>query len=358
MRRSIALAVLGLIASTAALTAQLDPALLGQGVSTGPTIQGFLFADTRYTATEGQDPGFRLGQIVGHATASLSEHVVFFGELSLSYRGSGYVATMERAILRYDFNDAVKVSAGRYHTPISYWNTAYHHGLWLQGSVDRPLAVTFGTPFIPVHFVGAMVEGRIPNTPVHYMGGVGNGRSSSGIGAQDGGDANGRRAVILSGSVQPTDLPGLRVGGGAYLDRVPDAGAGETDERILSGHVVWNRGMLDIVAEYIDVSHEPVAGGGTLGSSAYYVHAGVRLSGSLDDFTPYGRWETMDVDPADPVFGAVLPDYEALIVGVRYDVESLAALKAEYRNETFAAGSAAASFILQASFAIPIGGQS
>ena len=354
MRRSIALTMAALSLGSTALAGQLAPA----SVSTGPSIQGFLFGDVRYTTTEGDDPGFRIGQIVAHGNATLSERVVFFGELSLSDRGSGYVASMERAILRYEFNDAFKVSAGRYHTPISYWNTAYHHGLWLQGSVDRPRAVTFGTPFIPVHFVGAMAEGRIPNTPVHYMGGFGNGRSSSGIGAQDSGDANAHRAVILSGSVQPTNLPGVRVGGGVYLDRVPDGGAGETDERILSGHVVWNRGMLDVVAEYIDVSHEPAAGGGTLGSSAYYVHVGVRLSGAFEDLTPYARWEDTDIAAADPVFGAALPDYEALVAGVRYDLASLAAIKGEYRNETFGGGSALDSFIVQASFAIPIGGQS
>ncbi len=359
MRRSITLAIAGLALVSTGLSAQLSPAVTGQAVSTGPTIQGFLFGDARYVTTEGTDPGFGLGQVVAHANGSLSEHVVFFGELSLSYRGSSYVTTVERAILRYDFNDAVKVSVGRYHTPISYWNTAYHHGLWLQGSVDRPRAVTFGTNFIPVHFVGAMVEGHVPGTPLHYMGGVGNGRNSSGVGAQDGGDANGNRAVILSGSVQPIDLGGFRVGGGMYLDRVPDSGAGETDERILSAHAVWNRGMLEVVAEYIDVSHEPASGGASLGSSAYYVHAGVRLpSGPLEDVTPYARWEDTDIDAADPVFGATLSNYEALVAGVRYDFDGLAALKSEYRSETFGTGSAVSSLVVQASFAIPVGGQS
>jgi hypothetical protein len=190
------------------------------------------------------------------------------------------------------------------------------------------------------------------------MGGVGNGRSSNGVGAQDGGDANGNRAVILSASVQPSNLSGFQVGGGVYVDRVPDAGFGETDELLWTGHVVWERGMFDFIAEYIDVTHEPSAGGASRGSSAYYVHLGVRLPGNLDDLTPYGRWESMDIDTADPVFGGILPDYDGLVVGLRYDLESLAALKAEYRNEELGGGSAVSSFFMQASFAVAIGGQS
>ena len=350
MPSSLRLALAGLSLAVAPVAAQL-----GQ---TGPTVQGFIFGDAVYSAMEGPGTeGFQLGQIVGHANAVLAERVLFFGEVSLTYRSGSYAVNMERAILRYEFSDALKLSAGRYHTPISFWNTAYHHGLWLQASVARPEPVKFGTAFIPVHFVGAMVEGRLPNTPVHYMAGVGNGRNSSGVGAQDGGDANDHRAVVLSASVQPLSLLGFRVGGGLYLDRVPDAGVGETDELIWSGHVVWERGPLDLIGEYIDVTHEPVNGGTSIGSTAYYVHAGWSLPGAWRAFTPYARWEEMDVPAVDPVFGGLLPDYEAVVAGIRYDLDAPAAIKAEYRREKILDIDRDAVF-LQASFAIPIGGQS
>lgn len=337
--------------------ALLAPPVSGQAPPTGPTVQGFLFGDAVFTEADGTAPdGFQLGQIVGHANATLAERVLFFGELSLTYRSGSYAVSMERAILRYDFSDALKVSVGRYHTPISFWNTAYHHGMWLQESVARPEAVKFGTSFIPIHFVGAMLEGRLPNTPVHYVAGIGNGRSGNGIGAQDGGDANGHRAAIVSASVQPPSLPGFRVGGGLYLDRVPDSGTGSIDERIWSGHAAWDRGALGLVAEYIDVTHDP-AGGGSVGSSAYYLHAGVRLPGAWSAVTPYGRWEEMDVDITDPLFGGVVPDYEAIVAGVRYDLDAPTALKAEYRREKVFSVDRD-SFFVQASFAMPIGGQS
>ena len=337
--------------------ALLTPALAAQEPDTGPAIQGFVFGDVLFTRADGNaDDGFKLGQIVAHANATLSEHVLFFGELSITARNTGYSVGMERAILRYDFNDAVKLSVGRFHTPISYWNTAFHHGLWLQGSVARPRAVTFGTRFIPVHFVGLMAEGQFPNTPLHYAAGVGNGRGENVAAAGDGGDVNRDRAVILSASVRPASLLGFRVGGGLYFDQVPNSTGPESNERIVSGHIVWDRGMLDVVAEYIDVSHEPVGGGASIGSSAYYIHAGVRLPGEWSDVTPYGRWEEMNVELSDPVFGGPLQDYEAIVAGVRYDLDASAAIRAEYRNEKSVGGPRTDALFLQASFAISVPG--
>jgi hypothetical protein len=60
-------------------------------------------------------------------------------------------------MVRYDFSDQFKISAGRFHTPIGYWNTAFHHGSWLQTSVARPEMIKFGSRFIPTHFVGLIV---------------------------------------------------------------------------------------------------------------------------------------------------------------------------------------------------------
>ena len=69
------------------------------------------------------------------------------------------------------------MSFGRYHTPINWWNTAFHHGQWLQTTISRPEMTQFGGRFIPVHFVGALVEGNAPAAGwnVNYQAGIGNG---------------------------------------------------------------------------------------------------------------------------------------------------------------------------------------
>ncbi len=94
---------------------------------------------------------------------------------------TGFNVELERLIIRYDLNDYLKVSFGRYHTPINYWNTAYHHGAWLQTGISRPEMTQFGGSFIPVHFVGMLVEGAVPagGLNLNYNFGLGNGRSTT-----------------------------------------------------------------------------------------------------------------------------------------------------------------------------------
>jgi hypothetical protein len=323
----------------------------------GPFVQAFLFGDVIFSALDGDRPdGFKLGQMVGHANVTLSQNLVFFGELSISARSSGYVLAMERAILRYDFNDAAKVSTGRYHTPISYWNTEFHHGLWLQGSVARPEAIKFGSRYIPVHFVGAMFEGNLKSVPLYYAAGVGNGRSTSLSGGGDAGDINGSRAFIVSASLRPTGLFGLRIGGAVYADRISDEIGEYADERIASGHVAWVRGNVKASAEYIRVTHRQLGTDVSTVSPSYYFHLGYQLPGAMRALTPYARYENTDIADGDVVFTGVLDDYEAFLAGLRYDFDAFATLKAEFRNEQFAMGDRMNAFYLQASFAVPVSG--
>jgi len=315
-----------------------------------------LFGDMLYQESEGSVPGegFKLGQMVGHGNVLLTDRVALFGEVSLTGRDTGYGIEVERAILRYDFGDAFKLSAGRYHTPISYWNTAYHHGLWLQGSVARPEAVKFGSKFIPVHFVGALAEGKIPGAPVTYSAGIGNGRAQNIARAGDAGDSNGSRAVFASGAWQPGGLLGFRVGGGVYLDEVPIAGGVNADERITNGHIVWDRGSVEFISEYLNIRHVDPLNAEATTSTAVYAHAGVRLGGKYRELMPYVRYERMNIASGDVVFEGVVPDYEAFLGGLRWDFSEYAALKFEYRDQKFGSGARVGTLYIQASFAVPL----
>ena len=122
-----------------------------------------------------------MGQMVGHVIADLDERFTFFSEVSVTGRDNGYSIEVERALVRYDFSDAFKISVGRFHTPVGYWNAAFHHGSWLQTSVARPEMIKFGSRFIPTHFVGLIAEGGMPASPLRlgYSLGVGNGRAAN-----------------------------------------------------------------------------------------------------------------------------------------------------------------------------------
>src|SRR2546425_487175 len=147
---------------------------------------------------------------------------------------TGFNAEVERAIIRFDHSDKLKVSFGRYHTPINWWNTAFHHGQWLQTTISRPEMVQFGGRFIPVHFVGALVEGGVPagGWNLNYQAGVGNGRGSVISRSGDFGDNNNNRAWLVNVFTKPDVAFGLQVGGSVYFDRITSAGRPEFSERI------------------------------------------------------------------------------------------------------------------------------
>lgn len=323
----------------------------------GPSVHVMGFGDVSYLLTERDTPdGFLLGQAVGHMSAHLAERVAVFGEMSATARPTGFTVELERLILRYDFSDAFKLSLGRYHTPVSYWNDAFHHGLWLQTSVARPQMIRFGGLLIPVHFVGALAEGSFPASGLGfgYSLGIGNGRGENLARAGDAGDVNGNTAVLAGIRTRPAALLGLEVGGGLYLDRPSPAVGSDVDERILTGYVALERETPEVMAEYARLRHRPSDGSGpAVSSDAFYVQVGYRLPGAGGSVKPYGRVERIEVPGTNPLLGTLGLDYSGQILGVRYDVSSLVALKLEARSERFGGGDRVNSLVVQGSFAIP-----
>lgn len=316
-----------------------------------PPVTVLGFADVDYLETERSiEDGFVLGQVVGHLSAGLSPHLTVFSEVSATARPDAFRIEVERIILRYDFSDRFKLSGGKYHTPISYWNTAFHHGLWLQTTVGRPQMIRFGSRLLPVHFVGVLLEGSFPQTALglNYGVGFGNGRHDDLARAGESGDANEHRAFLGTVFARPTSPFGLQVGAATYFDRAETDGV-EIDERIVSTHAVWARDRPEALVEYVWISHDPETGDSRT-SHAGYGQLGWRLSGAAEPAKPYVRYERIDTAANDPLFDPVEADYEALVAGVRYDFSSLAALKAEVRNEDFEGEERAWSLWLQAAF--------
>ncbi len=324
----------------------------------GPAFQPLGFGDVSYvTSNGGVAEGFVIGQLVGQFTAALTHRLTIFTELSANARSDNYTLDVERLFFRYDFTDAFKVSAGRYHTPISYWNTAYHHGLWLQTTTQRPSVIRFGTTLVPIHFVGVLAEGTIRpgSLGLGYAAGLGNGRNTNLARAGDGGDANDARAATFALHWRPPALIGFQIGGGAYFDRIPAVSEEpELRERIFSAHVVWTPGAPELIGEYTHIRHTAdVARATTLRTNAFYAQASWGLHGAAAGVRPYGRYEKIDaMVPEQSAFAALGEDYESVIVGVRYDFDLLAALKGEYRREKLAVDDWTNTFVVQASFAI------
>jgi hypothetical protein len=318
-------------------------------------MQGF--ADFNFSATDLHGPnggfqpltslsphsGFSEGQFTLHLSSALSSKVSVFSELTLTARSdagtgtppaTGFNAEVERIIIRYDWNDYFKVSFGRYHTPINYWNTAYHHGSWLQTTIDRPEMTQFGGSFLPVHFVGMLVEGDAPagGLNLNYAVGMGNGRGQVLSRGGDLGDINNNRAWLVNLFVKPDVLYGLQIGGSVYRDKLNPLTGLPTHEWIESAHVVWAKESPEFIAEFANVTHDPIAAGVTSNSQAFYTQLAYRLPASLRLWKPYYRFEYIHVPFADALFRSIVPSFNASTAGVRYDITSFAAFKVEYRH--------------------------
>lgn len=319
---------------------------------TYPSLHIRGFSDFEYTASDNPGPlsGFQLGQFVLHFVSPLSKKVTYYGEVSATPRTNQFSFEVERSFVRYDYNDAFKVSFGRYHTPIGFWNTAYHHGLWLQTTVRRPAQVEFGGVFVPVHFVGLLAEGRVPSGPIGlgYAAGVGNGRSEILSRGGDAGDPNTNRAWLAQVLARPVQPDGLEIGGSVYRDRLSVGAGPAIDEWIVSGHAAWTRGAPELLTEFIAVRHEDEPTGTEYDSRAFYVQAAYRLPGKAHPVKPYARYEKLDVAASEPVF--TFPDLQVVTAGVRLDLVELAAFKAEYRNEQADGFERVNALLLQTSF--------
>src|SRR2546427_783823 len=92
-------------------------------------LRGFSDIDFSGSDQKGTHSGFSEGQFTLHLVSALAPKVNFFSEITLSARrdaglggAPGFNPEVERAIVRFDQSDAFKVSFGRYHTPINWWN--------------------------------------------------------------------------------------------------------------------------------------------------------------------------------------------------------------------------------------------
>ena len=303
-----------------------------------PSLQVRGFADVNFAATDqkGATSGFNQGQLVLHLASPLSRKVSYFGEITFNAQRTGYTVEVERSIIRYDYNDFFKLSFGRYHTPIGYWNAAFHHGSWLQTTISRPEMVKFGGTFIPVHFVGFLVEGNIPSggAGLSYSAGVGNGRGSIISRPGDAGDNNNNRAWVANLYSRPVKLYGLQMGISVYRDKltVPVIGGSPNNFRewISAAHIVWTKENPEFLAEFANVNHRNVLTNFITNNQAYYAQIGYRLPWFEKTIKPYYRFEHTHTSLNEQVL--TNQDLVQSILGVRYDITNYASFKAEYRN--------------------------
>lgn len=296
----------------------------------------------------GDKTAFTLGQLNLFVTSDISDKFKFLSEIVFEAgpdnifgvtRGTEntFGVDIERYLLTYSPNEYFNLSAGRYHTAIGYYNTAFHHSTWLQTTTGRPLLFAFEDQggILPIHNVGVEAYGRVPSGSLglHYVAEVGNGRESRSPLTEEPvqniiDDTNGK-AVNFELFARPTRVPGLQFGFSAYHDLLAPAsltvGVGET---ILAAHAVYSTPTFEWLNEALVVRHTP-EGGHTFETPGWYS----QISKRFGVYRPYFRYQYINASPNEPIF----PDIALRAgpsAGLRYDASESVALKLQYDYTT------------------------
>lgn len=289
---------------------------------------------------------FYIGEMDIFLSSQLSPNTSFVSETAFSADSNNQMGVdIERLYLEYRHNEYFNVEAGRLHTDLGYYNTTYHHGLWLQTAVGRPSFLQFEDSggIMPIHLVGLEVHGAIPSGRLNlsYDAELGNGEdftaNTSLNDVQQIVSFNDSKAFNLALEAKPDWLPGLQFGGNLYYDFIIPDNAGTTNnvphnnQAIFGANVVYNNADWEFLNEGYLILDKPT-GGQAHYDPAFYTQIGRRVG----PFTPYFRFTYYDIAKSDSLYsldwngGVNAGLHYGPSLGVRYDFTTYAALKVQY----------------------------
>jgi hypothetical protein len=240
---------------------------------------------------------------------------------------------MERVLLKYDYNDHLKMSFGRYHTGIGYYNTAFHSGAWLQTTADRPLVMEFANDggLLPTQAVGVSVTGMVPSgrLGLNYIAEYGSSDTIrpniDGSSALD--DENNGNHINIGVFAHPDRWPGLQVGGSFYHDKIGGSSVlspvryGQT---IVNAHVVYIAHGIEILNEGFLIRHAAENSPAVFNMPAFYS----QFSRRFGHIRPFVRYQYVNTNKRGTIFQDVGLRYGPSF-GARYDFNSNVAFKAQ-----------------------------
>jgi hypothetical protein len=242
---------------------------------------------------------------------------------------------VRQALLKYDMNDHVKLSFGRYQTGIGYYNWAYRSAAWLQTSADRPLVMEYATNggILPTQAVGVSMTGAIPSGKIglNYIAQYG---SSDTIRPDINGsgmfnDENDGNHVLVGLFARPDQVPGLQIGGSYFHNKISDEHVGLEDrygQAIVNAYVVYLRHGFELLNEGFLIRHVDLDGPEHSNMPAFYT----QVSRRLNRIVPFFRYQYVNTG-SDSIFRDVGLRYGPSF-GARYDFNDFIAFKAQLNH--------------------------
>lgn len=266
-------------------------------------------------------------------TSKLSDRTSVLGEIVFQEGDAqSYKLDLRRVLLKFDFNDHLKMSFGRYQTGIGYYNWAFRSAAWLQTTADRPLIMEYPSNggLLPTQAVGVSVTGLIPSGKLglNYIAEYG---SSDTIRPDIDGsglfnDENDGNHVLLGFFSRPDWARGLQVGGSFFHDQISNNHRGVNErygQTIVNGYAVYIGHGLELLNEGFLIRHTELHGLEQFNMPAFYS----QVSRRVGHFRPFARYQYVNTDP-DSVFEDVLLRHGPTF-GSRYDFNDYIAFTAE-----------------------------
>jgi hypothetical protein len=302
---------------------------------------------------QGGNSSFALGITDLFVTSQISEHFSYLTEIGFEadQATNGIGVDLERAQVTFRPNDKFSLSAGRTHSMLGYYNTAFHHGTWFQTTIDRPRIFEFedsGGP-LPIHNVGVATMGHLPSGKLglHWLAELGNGKQSYSLFAAATpanvlADHTGK-STNLGLFVRPEGLDGLQAGFNWYqaslvpmVSLLPGYGsagfpfpsaASYFKQDICVAHVVYIQPKFEFMAEDAEIRDLARGSNQPLYTSGGYA----QVSKALGVVRPYLRYQWLNPNFKDPNT-AWAGRWVGPNAGLRWDINTFVAMKFEYSH--------------------------
>jgi hypothetical protein len=268
----------------------------------------------------------------------------------MKFRDAETVVDIERVYLEYR-TERWAIEAGRTHSELGYWNTAFHHGTWLQLTIERPRVLAFeeGGGVLETHTIGvtAIYSPKRGDHGLEFVISTGNGRGRTIDAVQNTGDDNLAKSLLLRLGTVGIGHPALRFGANVAIDEIAPEDAAvrpllpnKSIFELVTGVFLALRSERVIVfSETYNLLHH--ASHQTWQFTDGFLLVGYRFG----QLVPYGEFELRRGNGArDPYYRpaaalgslSVPPeDFVEGTAGLRYDVSPWSALKVELAAARF-----------------------
>ncbi|HIF63482.1 MAG TPA: hypothetical protein EYG16_08205 [Deltaproteobacteria bacterium] len=274
-----------------------------------------------------------------------------------------YEQELERLMVGKQLTPGTSVWGGRFLAPLGYWNTAFHHGTWLQTSISRPGIIEFEDKggALPMHITGVLAQGDLPvhGASLSWEAGAGLGpKLEAGelepydlLDPSDG-DRDLAAAVTVTLRRSKRDLSGVGLFAGYWDAERDDSVGGDLRLTVYGGNLMLELDALLLSGALFYVEDKSRDGQFIINSHFTSGYLQAEYSPG-SDWTTYARAELASNASESPYL-ANFPDFvtEGYLAGLRWDFSDRQAFKLEV-GDLRRLGTHSRRFMLQWSAQLP-----